>query len=251
MSRVGSSVRARRRHCVPCSHCDHIERRCQICEAGVDERATIDDMRRPPTPDVLRRAVETAVAGEDDVIAAHVFGSAAHGAWGRCRCRRNSSAVTRLMRAATCSRSAWCSTRATAPRAFTGKTFPEARWPLHRVRPPRRRALERGRQAIELGRRWQAVHVSGVADAVPLLALASASWTLPTVNAYPLFVEPIPRSSRGLLTALFLLCMALGGAVGDPLNGSLFDLFGGYRPLFIMMAGYMVLAWMACDVGSS
>jgi hypothetical protein len=35
----------------------------------------------------------------------------------------------------------------------------------------------------------------GVTDArwaTPLLALASASWTLPTVNAYPLFVEPVP-----------------------------------------------------------
>jgi MFS family permease len=87
--------------------------------------------------------------------------------------------------------------------------------------------------------------VTHVAHTAPLLALASASWTLPTVNAYPLFVEPIPRSSRGVLTALFLLCMALGGAVGDPLNGGLFDLFGGYRPLFMMMAGYTVLACVA------
>ena len=87
--------------------------------------------------------------------------------------------------------------------------------------------------------------VTRVAHTTPLLALASASWTLPTVNAYPLFVEPIARSSRGVLTALFLLCMALGGAVGDPLNGSLFDLFGGYRPLFVMMAGYTALACVA------
>jgi hypothetical protein len=33
-------------------------------------------------PDVLRRAVETAVAGEDEVIAAYLFGSSAHGAAG-------------------------------------------------------------------------------------------------------------------------------------------------------------------------
>ena len=82
-------------------------------------------------------------------------------------------------------------------------------------------------------------------QAAPLLALASASWTLPTVNAYPLFVEPIPRQRRGVLAALFLLCMALGGAIGDPLNGSLFDLFGGYRPLFLIMAGYTALAFVA------
>jgi predicted MFS family arabinose efflux permease len=78
----------------------------------------------------------------------------------------------------------------------------------------------------------------------PLLALASASWTLPSVNAYPLFVEPIPRSQRGVLAALFLLCMALGGAIGDPMNGALFDLFGGYRPLFMMMALYTTLAFV-------
>jgi MFS family permease len=87
--------------------------------------------------------------------------------------------------------------------------------------------------------------VGSAGQAVPLLALASACWTLPMVNAYPLFVEPIPRSSRGVLAALFLLCMALGGAVGDPLNGGLFDLFEGYRPLFVMMAAYTVLACVA------
>jgi len=87
--------------------------------------------------------------------------------------------------------------------------------------------------------------VTSPAAATPLLALASASWTLPTVNAYPLFVEPIPRARRGVLAALFLLCLALGGAIGDPLNGSLFDLFGSYRPLFRMMAAYTALAFVS------
>ncbi|HXW06390.1 MAG TPA: MFS transporter [Vicinamibacterales bacterium] len=87
--------------------------------------------------------------------------------------------------------------------------------------------------------------VTGIGQAAPLLALASASWTLPTVNAYPLFVEPIPPNRRGVLSALFLLSMALGGALGDPLNGSLFDLVGSYRPLFVLMAGYSGLAFLA------
>jgi maltose/moltooligosaccharide transporter len=87
--------------------------------------------------------------------------------------------------------------------------------------------------------------VTNVAIATPLLAVASASWTLPTVNAYPLFVEPIRRENRGVLAALFLLCMALGGGIGDPLNGRLFDLYGGYRPLFLMMAAYTALAFVA------
>ncbi|MDF2772211.1 MAG: Major Facilitator Superfamily protein [Geminicoccaceae bacterium] len=81
--------------------------------------------------------------------------------------------------------------------------------------------------------------------AIPLLALASASWTLPMVNSYPLFVEPVPREHRGVLASLFLLCMALGGAVGDPLNGRVFDLFDGYRALFLLMACYTALAFLA------
>jgi predicted MFS family arabinose efflux permease len=87
--------------------------------------------------------------------------------------------------------------------------------------------------------------VTTITQATPLLALASASWTLPTVNAYPLFVEPVPRERRGILAALFLLCMALGGAIGDPLNGGVFDLAGSYRPLFHLMAGYTALAFVA------
>lgn len=87
--------------------------------------------------------------------------------------------------------------------------------------------------------------VSGPSQAAPLLMLASASWTLPMVNAYPLFVEPTPRHRRGVLAAMFLLCMALGGAIGDPVNGALFDLADGYRPLFAMMAVYAALAFAA------
>lgn len=87
--------------------------------------------------------------------------------------------------------------------------------------------------------------VGSMTLATPLLALASACWTLPMANAFPLFVEPIPRQHRGVLAALFLLSMALGGAIGDPLNGSLFDLFGGYRPLFLMMSTYTALAFVA------
>ncbi len=87
--------------------------------------------------------------------------------------------------------------------------------------------------------------VTQLSHAVPLLALASAGWTLPTVNAYPLFVEPVPRRHRGVLASLFLLCLALGGAVGDPLNGALFDLLDGYRALFLLMACYTALAFVA------
>ena len=87
--------------------------------------------------------------------------------------------------------------------------------------------------------------VTSLSQATPLLALAAASWTLPSVNAYPLFVEPVPRQHRGVLAAVYLLSMALGGAIGDPLNGAVFDLFAGYRPLFLMMTTYTALAFVA------
>jgi maltose/moltooligosaccharide transporter len=85
--------------------------------------------------------------------------------------------------------------------------------------------------------------VTSVGQAIPLLALAAACWTLPAVNAYPLFIENIPSHARGVLSAVYLLAMAFGGAIGDPLNGSLFDLFAGYRPLFLMMACYTTVAF--------
>ena len=85
--------------------------------------------------------------------------------------------------------------------------------------------------------------VSTMGQAIPLLALASAGWTLPQVNAYPLFIEQIPRHRRGVLAALFLLSMALGGAIGDPLNGAMFDLSGGYRPMFLLTAVYAAIAF--------
>lgn len=87
--------------------------------------------------------------------------------------------------------------------------------------------------------------VTTLSQAVPLLVLASAAWTFPSVNAFPLFVEPVPREHRGVLASLFLLSMALGGAIGDPLNGRLFDAFDGYRPLFLLMALYTGLAFVA------
>jgi MFS family permease len=53
----------------------------------------------------------------------------------------------------------------------------------------------------------------------------------------------VPPRRRGILAALFLLCVALGGAIGDPLNGSLFGLYGSYRPMFLVMAIYSALAF--------
>ncbi|HKR11317.1 MAG TPA: MFS transporter [Pyrinomonadaceae bacterium] len=87
--------------------------------------------------------------------------------------------------------------------------------------------------------------VTGMNAAIPLLALASASWALPTVNAYPLFVELVPRHIRGVLAALYLLCSAVGGGLGDPLNGGLFDLFSSYRAMFLVMTCYTALAFVA------
>jgi hypothetical protein len=50
--------------------------------------------------------------------------------------------------------------------------------------------------------------------------------------------------------------MALGGALGDPLNGSIFDLIGGYHPLFLIMTPYTALAvaamlFIPCGTGEA
>jgi predicted MFS family arabinose efflux permease len=87
--------------------------------------------------------------------------------------------------------------------------------------------------------------VTTMQAAVPLIALTSAIWAFPMVNAYPLFIERVPASNRGILTSVFLLGMALGGAFGDPLNGWFFDVFDGYRPLFLLMCAYTSLAVIA------
>lgn len=86
--------------------------------------------------------------------------------------------------------------------------------------------------------------VATAGAATALLAVASAAWTLPAVNTYPLFIEPVRAEQRGTLAALFVLCLALGG-VGDPVNGALFDLWGSYRSLFLLLAGYAAAAFVA------
>jgi len=107
------------------------------------------------------------------------------------------------------------------------------------------------RNAILVGFAMMAVclialdRVTQMSWAIPLLALTSASWALPTVNAYPLFIELVPRQIRGMFAALFLLCMALSGAIGDPLNGRLFDLLNSYRAMFLLMATYTALGFVA------
>src|SRR5690606_25383453 len=47
--------------------------------------------------------------------------------------------------------------------------------------------------------------VGSLAMMAPLLAVASACWTLPMANAYPLFVEPIPRPPRRRPAAVYPL----------------------------------------------
>ena len=45
--------------------------------------------------------------------------------------------------------------------------------------------------------------VSGGTALILLIALTSAAWTLPSVNAFPLFIEQIPRQQRGVLAAMY------------------------------------------------
>jgi predicted MFS family arabinose efflux permease len=87
--------------------------------------------------------------------------------------------------------------------------------------------------------------VGDLRSAIPFIALTSAAWALPIVNAFPMLVETVHRDRRGVIAALYLLSIALGGAIGDPLNGALFAFAGGYRLLFLMMAGYAAIGLAA------
>jgi MFS family permease len=87
--------------------------------------------------------------------------------------------------------------------------------------------------------------VAAMSAALPLIFLASMCWSLPTVNAFPLLVEPMPRARRGALAALFFVAMALAGLIGDPLNGWLFESAGHRRFLFLAMASYTLVAAVA------
>jgi MFS family permease len=111
------------------------------------------------------------------------------------------------------------------------------------VRIGRRNAMLLG-LTLMVGSLVAAHFVSSFTAVAALLALASAAWTFPSVNAYPLFVEPVPPARRGVLAALFLLSMAFAGMIGDPLNGALFDLFDSYRFMFLMMATYAALGFL-------
>lgn len=80
---------------------------------------------------------------------------------------------------------------------------------------------------------------------IPLVVAASFFWSFPTVNAFPLVIEPMRRESRGVFSAIFFLCMALGGLAGDPLNGVVFEWMGTRRWLFALMAVYTAAACVA------
>ena len=53
------------------------------------------------------------------------------------------------------------------------------------------------------------------------------------------------RAARRALRRSSCCAWRSAAAIGDPMNGALFDLFGSYRPLFLMMAAYTALAFVA------
>ena len=65
------------------------------------------------------------------------------------------------------------------------------------------------------------------------------------VNAYPLFVEPVPPQRRESSPRCSCCRWRSVARIGDPLNGRIFDIYNSYRPLFLMMAVYTALAFVA------
>ena len=96
------------------------------------------------------------------------------------------------------------------------------------VRIGRRNAMLLG-LALMIGSLVALHFVSSFTAVVALLALVSAAWTFPSVNAYPLFVEPVPPARRGVLAALFLLVDGIRRHDRGSAERRLFDLFDSYR----------------------
>ena len=65
------------------------------------------------------------------------------------------------------------------------------------------------------------------------------------MNAYPLFIEPVPRGTARHPRRPLRPVPRPRRRIGDPLNGALFDLQGSYRPLFLFLAGYTAAAFVA------
>lgn len=77
-----------------------------------------------------------------------------------------------------------------------------------------------------------------------LLGLAGLAWALININSYPMVVELCHPSQTGTYTGLYYIFAGVAGMGGPFVVGSIFDLMGTKRPLFLFGALFMVIAFV-------
>jgi maltose/moltooligosaccharide transporter len=77
---------------------------------------------------------------------------------------------------------------------------------------------------------------------VGAMALFGISLITVVVNTYPMALELCRPSQVGTYTGLYYMCQYGAGIFGPALVGLIFDLTGGKRPLFIIVALYAVVS---------
>jgi hypothetical protein len=81
--------------------------------------------------------------------------------------------------------------------------------------------------------------------AIPWLAVFGASWASVSANLWPMALEIGGRSIAATFMAAMFVCQNVGGMIGPPLCGRVFDFAGSEAPLFVIMAAF-ALASLAC-----
>ena len=80
--------------------------------------------------------------------------------------------------------------------------------------------------------------------AAGVLVLFGLSWSFPVANLPPMVLELGPAARAGSLAGAFLLVQSLAGVLGPAIVGEWFDLAGSKRSLFVLLALFLVGAFV-------
>ena len=84
--------------------------------------------------------------------------------------------------------------------------------------------------------------ITNINEMTIALVVAGLFWSLVNINSYPMVVDMCHPSQTGTYTGLYYIFSGVAGVAGPFLAGSLFDTVGTKKPLFILAAGFMVIA---------
>ena len=85
--------------------------------------------------------------------------------------------------------------------------------------------------------------VRTMAQILPAIVVVGLGNTIPTVLAFPMLADLIPRSRAGEFTGLGSMLWSISQPLGALLGGALFDVTGGYRATFIFAGVMMIVSF--------